>query len=105
MDRPTSFAVFVGRAPEIARLTDMVAQVPATTVVGVPGVGKSALAHAFAATWPGLVVRRRAAGASVPALLDDVRRQLAHDVVDEVATYKDHPTDIARRLAATTGLW
>src|SRR3954471_17092720 len=105
MDRPTSFAAFVGRAPEIARLTVMVAAVPATIVVGVPGVGKSALAHAFAATWRGTVVRQRVTGAPLAALLDDVRRQLAHEMVDDVATDEDRAADLARRLAAGAGLW
>jgi hypothetical protein len=104
-DRPTSFAVFVGRAPELARLTAMVAEVPATIVVGVPGVGKSALAHAFAARWPGTVVRQRVTGAPPSALLDDVRRQLSPEVVDDLASDEERAADIARRLTASDGLW
>ncbi|MGZ3406927.1 MAG: ATP-binding protein, partial [Polyangia bacterium] len=103
--RPTSFAVFVGRAAELARLDEMVAQVPATIVVGVPGVGKSALAHAFAARWPGVVVRQRVTGAPLSALLDDVRRQLCHEVVEELGSDEERAADIARRLAAADGLW
>ncbi|MGZ3428965.1 MAG: AAA family ATPase, partial [Polyangia bacterium] len=104
-DRPTSFAVFVGRAAELARLDEMVAQVPATIVVGVPGVGKSALAHAFAARWPGTVVRQRVTGAPPSALLDDVRRQLCHEPVEELSSDEERTADIARRLAAADGLW
>ncbi|HEX8952934.1 MAG TPA: ATP-binding protein, partial [Polyangia bacterium] len=104
-ERPTSFAVFVGRAVELARLTEMVAQVPATIVVGVPGVGKSALALAFAARWPGVVVRQRVSDAPIAAQLDDVRRQLARDVVDELASDEERAADVARRLAAASGLW
>lgn len=104
-ERPTSFAVFVGRTAELARLTEMVAQVPATIVVGVPGVGKSALAHAFAARWPGVVVRQRVSDAPASAQLDDVRRQLAPDVVDGLDSDEARAADIARRLAAVGGLW
>ena len=104
-ERPTSFALFVGRAAELARLAEMVAQVPATIVVGVPGVGKSALAHAFAARWPGAVVRQRVSDAPASALLDDVRRQLAHDVVEELSSDEERAADIARRLASVGGLW
>jgi len=105
-ERPTSFAVFVGRQAELGRLGEMVAQVPATVVVGVPGVGKSALAQAFAARWSGTVVRQRVSDAPASALLDDMRRQLARDVVlDELGSDEERAADLARRLAAVAGLW
>src|SRR5262249_29486518 len=104
-ERPTSFAIFVGRAAELARLGEMVAQVPATVVVGVPGVGKSALAHAFAARWSGTVVRQRVSDAPASALLDDMRRQLARDVLAELRSDAERAADLARRLAAVAGLW
>ena len=105
-ERPTSFALFVGRGAELDRLAEMVAQVPATVVVGVPGVGKSALAHAFAARWSGTVVRQRVSDAPVAALLDDMRRVLGRDaVLDAVAGDDERAADLARRLAAVDGLW
>ncbi|HEY2742975.1 MAG TPA: AAA family ATPase, partial [Polyangia bacterium] len=105
-ERPTTFAVFVGREVELARLGEMVAEVPATVVVGVPGVGKSALAEAFAARWSGSVVRQRVSGAPAALLIDDMRRQLARDsVVDELDGDDARAADLARRLAAVDGLW
>lgn len=104
-DRPRRFALFVGRASELVRLGEMVADVPATIVIGVPGVGKSALAQAFAARWRGAVVRQRVSDAPLAALLDDVRRQLAGDVIDDVASDHARVADIAVRLAVARGLW
>jgi len=104
-ERPTSFAVFVGRQAELVRLGEMVAAVPATIVVGVPGVGKSALAHVFAARWPGPVVRQRVSDAPAAALYDDVRRQLAGEIVDDVGSDDARAADLGRRLAAIGGLW
>jgi tetratricopeptide (TPR) repeat protein len=102
---PTSFAIFVGRAAESARLAEMTAQVPVTIVVGVPGVGKSALVHAHAARWRGRVMRQRVTDAPFAALLDDARRALAGDVVEELGSDAERVADLAHRLAAVSGLW
>ncbi|MDB4965431.1 MAG: hypothetical protein JWN44_1120, partial [Myxococcales bacterium] len=105
IERPTRFALFVGRASELARLGEMVADVPATLIIGVPGVGKTALAQAFATRWAGAVIRQRASDAPLGSLLDDVRHQLAGDLIEDVASDHDRVADLAARLAAARGLW
>ena len=50
---PPPPAVFVGRDAELTRLALGVQRVSVALICGVAGVGKSSLASAFAATWPG----------------------------------------------------
>jgi hypothetical protein len=57
---PQPPAVFVGRDRELARLEAGLARAPVALIYGVAGVGKSALACAYAARWSGCVTYHRA---------------------------------------------
>jgi tetratricopeptide (TPR) repeat protein len=91
--------VFVGREPERAQLLAMLSRVQIALVYGVPGVGKSSLAHAVAADWPGRVVYYRVGSdETLAALVDDMRRQLARGPVDEAESEEERLADLARSL-------
>src|SRR5258705_3677256 len=69
--------VLVGRARELARLARGLADVPVALILGLPGVGKSALASAHAATWAGpAIVLPLAAGASISHIAEAIHRRL-----------------------------
>lgn len=75
---PFPFSTFVGRNAELARIREGLKQCTFAAIVGAGGVGKSALAQAFANQWVGVVVHRVAtADDSSSILLDDLRRRLA----------------------------
>lgn len=83
-------ALFVGREAEPDLLRDAFARVPVAPICGVAGVGKSALASAFAAGWPGLVVRSDVGGDDLAVLVDDAARLLGT---------RSGPTSVRSRLA------
>ncbi|MGZ3441620.1 MAG: ATP-binding protein, partial [Polyangia bacterium] len=93
-------ALFVGRDAEIARLQALLPRVPFALICGVAGVGKSALAYRIAADWPGRQIHRRiAAGQTLGALCDDLRRECAaSDVVPEAQDDAERLADLAQRL-------
>lgn len=69
--------IFVGRARELDRLASAQGLVAVAVITGVAGVGKSTLARAHAARWPGPVaVVPLRPGASIALLSEDVHRQL-----------------------------
>jgi DNA-binding winged helix-turn-helix (wHTH) protein len=103
---PRPSALFVGRDAELARLREKLAQVPIAVIYGVPGIGKSTLACALAATWKGPVAYRKTGDDEpVAALVDDVRRQLAGGPVSEAATDDERLQDLVQRMDATGALW
>ena len=97
-------AVFVGRREELDRLADALVRVPVALLCGVGGVGKSALAAAFAATWPGLVVKTEVSGA-LAELIDDTARLLGGTGGPELAPLDDRVRAVADRLDGAGGLW
>jgi len=74
---PPPPAVFVGRDAELTRLALGVQRVSVALICGVAGVGKSSLASAFAATWPGPTAYCRVGSQpTLEILCEDVLRQL-----------------------------
>jgi tetratricopeptide (TPR) repeat protein len=74
---PQPPAVFLGRQAELDELASALVRAPVALLFGVAGVGKSALAFAFAARWAGPVVYRR-------MLEDDTPEHVALDLLREV---------------------
>jgi hypothetical protein len=67
--------LFVGREAELARLATALPKVGFALLVGLPGVGKSALVARFAESWDGPVLRHRViASQTGGALIDELRR-------------------------------
>jgi len=90
--------VLVGRDAELGRLEAGLAAVSVAQVCGVAGVGKTAVALAFAARWAGPVFHRQVlAGQPMPELEDDLRRALADG---RVATITDDRERRARLVTA-----
>lgn len=74
---PLAPSLVVGRAAELARLSSGLGRVPCAVILGLAGVGKSAVARRFAAEWPHPVwVQHARQGTSLDELLDDAERQL-----------------------------
>ncbi len=78
---PAPSPIFVGREAELQRLEDGLRQVSVALVVGVAGVGKSAITYALAARWPKPVAYRKATREPLAVLLDDARRQLTTEAL------------------------
>jgi len=96
-----SSPVFVGRAAELERLRRGLADVPFAVIVGLAGVGKSALAQRFADGWRGPVARHHVSvGMAVTSLLDDLRRGLAlpGEPTVEMRTDLERVTALAARM-------
>ncbi len=74
---PRSPSAFRGRDAELARLDAALREVPVAVVYGVAGVGKSALAYAFAASWSGPVFYHRTAPQGV---VEDAALELTRQV-------------------------
>ncbi|HEY0483382.1 MAG TPA: hypothetical protein VGD37_37935 [Kofleriaceae bacterium] len=71
--------MLVGRAHELERLARGLVEVPVAVICGLPGTGRSTLAAAHAATWPGpgpAMVLELTAGASIAHLAETVHRRL-----------------------------
>ena len=95
-------AVFVGRRAELARLDEALARVPVALLCGVGGVGKSALAAAFAATWSGLVVKADVTG-ELAELIEDTARLLGGTIGP--GPLDDRIGALADRVDGAGGLW
>ena len=105
--RSTASPVFVGREVEIGRLERGLRDVRLASIVGLAGVGKSALAQRFAGRWRGPVVCHHVrAGQLAAELLDDVRRSLAPPErgTPELATDGERLIDVADRLDRAAAL-
>jgi len=91
-------SLFVGREVELARLATALPKVGFALLVGLPGVGKSALVARFAESWGGPVLRHRVLASQTGAeLLDELRRALAqrtHNLVSD----SERVADLARLL-------
>ncbi|HTE56426.1 MAG TPA: winged helix-turn-helix domain-containing protein [Kofleriaceae bacterium] len=94
----------MGREAELDRLVEASSRVPVVLICGVAGVGKSTLASAFAATWPGPVVSSALAGETLAELVDDVRRMLGPPAVD-IGSVAERLRGLAARLDEAAGLW
>ena len=102
---PRAPGIFVGRCAELERLDDCVAQAAVTIIVGLPGVGKSALAHAWAHRRERRVVYVRLRdGATLAELIADVRRQLG-SAERAPAPLAAQLRDVAHRLDAARAVW
>jgi len=90
--------LFVERDAELARLDAALPHVGLVLVVGLAGVGKSALVARFADTWPGPVLSRTVAPARAGGdLLDELRRALA-ERTPNLPSDADRVADLARLL-------
>lgn len=95
--------IFVGRTPELARLRaalghgtpDAPPAVRCAFVLGLPGVGKSALVQQFAADWRGRVVVHHVREHADSELFDELGRQFA---VEKIIPDDDRVIDLAHRL-------
>ena len=97
---PPPPAVFVGRDGELGRLRVGLARVSVAVICGVAGVGKSALASTFAASWGGPVAYGRVgSAASLAELYDDVVRELGGRREGDAAA------GVARMLDEHGALW
>lgn len=97
-DRLAAPRLFVGRDAELRRLGTALVQVAFAQVVGLAGVGKSALVARFAASWRGPVLARRVAVAQRGAeLLDELRRALGTPQPN-LAADEDRVADLAALL-------
>src|SRR5947207_793833 len=95
--------ILVGRDGELSRLTELLQRVSVVAVYGLPGVGKSALAQAFASRWNAPAWQEKlSAGAGLALALDRVRRRLSP--TSEAASNEERIADIAGRLDAAGGL-
>src|SRR6185295_9826871 len=103
---PRPSALLVGRDAELARLREKLEQLPIAVIYGVPGIGKSTLSFALAASWQGPVAYRKAGDDEpIASLVDDVRRQLSGGPVSEAATDEERLQDLVQRMDATRALW
>jgi hypothetical protein len=93
--------VFVGRAEELGRAERGLRELGLVTIIGLAGVGKSALAQRIASAWSGPVCRHHMrASQSAAELLDDLRRSCAGDAgqTPELRTDGERMADAAQRL-------
>ncbi|HEX3764533.1 MAG TPA: AAA family ATPase [Kofleriaceae bacterium] len=91
-------AMFVGRDAELARLASALPRVAFALVLGLPGVGKTALVAKFAESWPGPVLRRRVLASHAGAeILDELRRALARRTQNLVSD-DERVADLTRLL-------
>src|SRR5687767_10903390 len=92
--------MFVGRSQELERLDEMLGRVRCGVIYGVPGVGKTTLAKAFAEKHDGPVLLRSARAASLMELLDDARRFFgAGEVTSDAARLAELATKLDERRA------
>jgi len=91
-------SVFVGRDLELARLAAALPKVRFALLVGLAGVGKTALVARFARTWDGPVIHRVVLSSQAGAeLLDELRRALSTRTPNLVSD-DERVHDLARLL-------
>lgn len=96
--------IFVGRRAELARLAEVLAQVPVALICGFGGVGKSALAQAFADTWSGPVFAATVTG-ELDELIDDTCKQLGGDACAPRSPREHRMRMLAERVDDLGALW
>jgi ATP-dependent Clp protease ATP-binding subunit ClpA len=101
---PSPTPTFVGRDAELARLEGALERVGVALLVGVAGVGKSAIAYKLAASRAHVVYRRCGSNEPLATLVDDLRRQIAGEAVVELPDDDDRLADLARSLDARPSL-
>lgn len=102
---PAPPAYFVGRQELQQRLGEMLSLLPVALLYGLQGMGKTAIASTYVASWEGPVVYGAAGGSSLPTLVNDVRRQLAEGPVEELGSARADLADALRLLEAHRALW
>jgi hypothetical protein len=101
---PTSLVI--GRDAELARLETGLRLVPCAVILGLPGVGKSALARQLAAARPQPVTVHHASdGGSLGGLIDDLRRELGCGAARTLASEPERFADLAHELEGSGQLW
>ncbi len=88
--------MFVGRDRELGLLERGLARVPVAVVCGLAGLGKSSLAYALAARWPGPTIHA-IASRGLRAVVDDLGRRCGA-TVDEAGTIDERCAALARTL-------
>jgi tetratricopeptide (TPR) repeat protein len=104
---PLPPVLFVGREQELARLRNLAQQVRVVVVCGIAGIGKSALAHAFAAAWKGPKIHRKLmSGDSLTTVIDDARRDLGrHASRATLAADVTRLAELTARIEKAAALW
>ncbi|HEY0478712.1 MAG TPA: AAA family ATPase [Kofleriaceae bacterium] len=98
--------LLIGRDAELARLETGLALVPCAVILGLPGVGKSALARQLAASWPRPVyVHHASDGGSLAGLIDDLRRELGVGAAPPLAPEPERFAELAGHLERGGHLW
>lgn len=99
-------SLLIGRDAELARLARGLHLVPCAVILGLPGVGKSALARQLAATWPDPVhVHHAADGGSLAGLVDDLGRELGLGGAGALASEAERFAELAEHLDRSAQLW
>src|SRR5262245_45493431 len=97
--------IFEGRTEELARLRAGLDQLSVAVICGIAGVGKSALAQAYAASFAGPVFSQKVSSSALSTLADDLRRRLTPGPLSEPATPEERLADLVSRLEESRGLW
>ncbi|HWM86771.1 MAG TPA: helix-turn-helix domain-containing protein [Kofleriaceae bacterium] len=101
VDSSVATPVFVGREEELGRALRGLRDVRLATIIGLAGVGKSALAQRIASEWPGPVSRHHVSpGQPVAELLDDLRRScpIRSEQTPALGSDAERLADAAHRL-------
>lgn len=107
VDSSVASPVFVGREEELGRAARGLRDVGLVTIMGLAGVGKSAVAQRIAATWQGPTSRHHVqAGQPVAEFLDDLRRTWAGEAeqTPELRSDGERIADVGRRLERSAAM-
>src|SRR5215813_10772379 len=102
---PPPPAILVGREEPLVRLKEALAETPIAIVLGLGGIGKSALARAYAQKFGGPVLATNLGKATTSHLLEEARASLATEPVARLDSDEDRLTDLGRRIEARGALW
>src|SRR5262245_44280181 len=102
---PPPPAILVGRDEPLVRLREALAETPIAIVLGLGGIGKSALARAYAQKCGGPFLATNLGKGTTSRLLEDARASLASEAVARLDNDEDRLTDLGRRIEARGALW
>jgi len=102
---PPPPALLAGREDPLARLRNGLAEVPIALVLGLGGIGKSALARAYAARFGGPVLVTNVGTAPPSRLVDDGRAALATEEVGRPESEDARLADLGHRIESRRALW